>query len=242
VSIIVESVSWGAVDRMVSVQSQNYFSIKNFAGRSRNGVGVLIYDGPNNLTADPFTFNGIGSGSQGLFDVATTGGTNVAIGSLFHSGDVFFRRNGIDQIELSSGRVRLPNSSWNGGRLFQYGDMRFWVAADTLLFNNSADPVSSADGRVVSAKTLINQRTGNTTFRVLTHAPVQVFTLSSNATVTMSTDNAQSGDTASIVRPGTEAFTLNVGPGIKTIPSGTAATVDCIFDGSNWVLWRYTEN
>jgi hypothetical protein len=64
-------------------------------------------------------------------------------------------------------------------------------------------------------------------------------TLTANRTVTLSTTGALRGQTVRVVRTGLGAFTLDVGPGLKTIPKSTAAFVDVAFDGSAWVLTGY---
>jgi lysophospholipase L1-like esterase len=89
--------------------------------------------------------------------------------------------------------------------------------------------------------TVISQ-TGDYTHIPGSFNPVIIHATAGNSTITLGSTGFTAGEGVSIVRPGTAAFTVNVGPGLKTIPSATAATVDCIFDGSNWVLWRYTEN
>jgi hypothetical protein len=61
--------------------------------------------------------------------------------------------------------------------------------------------------------------------------------LTANRTVTL--DPGMRGDTFRIVRTGLGAFTLDVGPGLKVIPSATAAWVDVAFDGAAWVLTGY---
>lgn len=71
---------------------------------------------------------------------------------------------------------------------------------------------------------------------------VQVFstTLTGNRTVNLKTDDGPiNGSQFRIVRTGLGAFTLNVGPGVKTIPSATAAFVDVSFDGTQWILTGY---
>lgn len=65
-------------------------------------------------------------------------------------------------------------------------------------------------------------------------------TLTANRTVTLSPTGASRGQVVKIVRTGLGAFTLNVGPGLKTIPASTRATVEVAFDGSAWVLTGYS--
>jgi hypothetical protein len=63
--------------------------------------------------------------------------------------------------------------------------------------------------------------------------------LTANREVTLPAAGMIHGDTFRIVRTGLGAFTLDVGPGLKTIPSATAAWVDVTYDGSAWVLTGY---
>ena len=63
--------------------------------------------------------------------------------------------------------------------------------------------------------------------------------LTANRTVTLSTIGAKRGDTFRVVRTGLGAFTIDVGPGLKTIPSATAAFVDVAYNGTAWVLTGY---
>jgi hypothetical protein len=64
-------------------------------------------------------------------------------------------------------------------------------------------------------------------------------TLTANRTVTLPVAGMTHGDQFRIVRTGLGAFTLDVGPGLKTIPNSTAAWVDVAYDGSAWVLTGY---
>ena len=86
-----------------------------------------------------------------------------------------------------------------------------------------------------------NRGDGNVTLVSGIDSVVQIFnsTLTANRTVTLSTTNANAGDTFKIVRNGLGLFTLNVG-GLKTIPSVTAGVVDVMFDGSSWILIGYS--
>jgi hypothetical protein len=63
--------------------------------------------------------------------------------------------------------------------------------------------------------------------------------LTAARTVTLSTTGAVNGDTFRVVRTGLGAFTLDVGPGLKTIPASTAAWVDVSFNGTAWILTGY---
>lgn len=63
--------------------------------------------------------------------------------------------------------------------------------------------------------------------------------LAANRTVTFLTTGARNGDRFRVVRTGLGAFTLDVGPGLKVIPSATAAFVDVEFNGTVWVLTGY---
>lgn len=60
--------------------------------------------------------------------------------------------------------------------------------------------------------------------------------LTANRTVTLSTTGAGNGARFRVVRTGLGAFTLDVGPGLKTIPAGTAGFVDAEYDGAAWRL------
>lgn len=63
-------------------------------------------------------------------------------------------------------------------------------------------------------------------------------TLTANRTVTLPASNVRKGDIFWIVRTGLGSFTINVG-GLKTIPSGTAATVIVQHNGTAWQLIGY---
>ena len=69
--------------------------------------------------------------------------------------------------------------------------------------------------------------------------PIQRFAtaLTANRTVTLAAGGAGTGFT--IVRTGLGAFTLDVGPGLQTIPANTAAFVDVGNSGAGWILLRY---
>lgn len=73
-----------------------------------------------------------------------------------------------------------------------------------------------------------------------TDSPVQRFTtaLTANRTVTLSTTGAVNGSWFRIVRSGLGLFTMDIGPGLYTIGSGLAASVDCHYEGSAWMLSR----
>lgn len=58
-------------------------------------------------------------------------------------------------------------------------------------------------------------------------------------TVTLSKENAVSGDRFRIVRTGLGAFELDVGPRLKVIPASTAAFVEVGYDGAAWRLIGY---
>lgn len=78
------------------------------------------------------------------------------------------------------------------------------------------------------------------TLQVGVDVPVQRFatTLTANRVVTLSADDVYNGARFRIVRTGLGAFTLDVG-GLKTIPSGTAAFVQVMHDGTAWRLTGY---
>lgn len=63
--------------------------------------------------------------------------------------------------------------------------------------------------------------------------------LSANRVATLSTANAWRGCKRKVLRTGLGAFTLDVGPGLKTIPNSTAAFVEVTYSGSAWVLTGY---
>lgn len=69
--------------------------------------------------------------------------------------------------------------------------------------------------------------------------PIQRFatTLTGNHTVTLGT--GFSGAWFRIVRSGLGLFTMDVGPGLKTIPSATAAWAEVGHDGTGWSLTGY---
>lgn len=62
--------------------------------------------------------------------------------------------------------------------------------------------------------------------------------LTANRVVTLDTASAYAGARFRVIRTGLGAFTLDVG-GLKTIPSGTAAFVDVVHDGTAWRLAGY---
>lgn len=66
--------------------------------------------------------------------------------------------------------------------------------------------------------------------------PIQQFstTLTANHTVTLGTGFA--GAWFRIVRTGLGLFTMDIGPGLKTLPSATAAWAEVGHTGSGWVL------
>ena len=80
----------------------------------------------------------------------------------------------------------------------------------------------------------------NVTLAIGLDATIQRFatTLTANRTVTLPTSGMIRGDRFRIVRTGLGAFTLAVGA-LKTIPSATAAFVEVMYDGTNWVLIGY---
>ena len=68
--------------------------------------------------------------------------------------------------------------------------------------------------------------------------------LTGNRTITLSNTNAFVGATFKIIRADTAAQTLDVknngGSTLKQIPNSTAATVECVFDGTDWQLSLYS--
>lgn len=66
--------------------------------------------------------------------------------------------------------------------------------------------------------------------------PIQQFstTLTANHTVTLGTGFA--GAWFRIVRTGLGLFTMDIGPGLKTLPSATAAWAEVGHTGSGWIL------
>lgn len=99
--------------------------------------------------------------------------------------------------------------------------------------------------RLYPSMTALNKISGDRGDNDVTLTPalnehVQTFAtpLTANRTVTLSTTGGVNGDHFRIVRTGLGAFTLNVG-GLKTIPAGTAAFVDVLFNGAGWVLIGY---
>lgn len=71
-----------------------------------------------------------------------------------------------------------------------------------------------------------------------TDVPIQRFAtaLTQNRTVTLGT--GANGAWFTIVRSGLGAFTLDVGPGLKTLPIGTATWCDVGHTGAGWILLR----
>ncbi len=61
--------------------------------------------------------------------------------------------------------------------------------------------------------------------------------LTANRTVTLGQGFA--GARFTITRSGLGAFTIDVGPGLKTLPSATAAWCDVGHDGTGWALVRF---
>jgi hypothetical protein len=237
----VDGLSWGIVDWVVAQKQDSFFEANRRTDtKQRGGNGFQIWNRWNNFDTEQGVASWNGNISLGHFGVAQTGGNELAIGGLYTNVSVFIRQNGLNQIELGSGRIRIPNSNWNGNRLFTYGDTRFFVDAETVKYKVGSDPSASGDGRVIGAKLQISSRTDDATYTAGFTAPVLIYAPTGNRTVTLSTTGALSGDWMSVVKPGTELLTIDVGPGIKTIPSGTAATVDCIYNGTAWVLWRYS--
>lgn len=114
----------------------------------------------------------------------------------------------------------------------------FWEA-------DAGDIVNSFGGgalQISNAQASISGDRGDNDVSPLAHqATVQRFatTLTANRTVTLPSSGVQAGQTFKIVRTGLGAFTLNVGPGIKTIPASTAASVDVMYDGTAWRLTAY---
>jgi hypothetical protein len=98
-----------------------------------------------------------------------------------------------------------------------------------------------AGGRIRSPKVSADRGDASVTLLVSSSEKVQMFetTLTANRTVTLSTSSAANGDTFRIVRSGLGAFTLDVGPGLKVIPSATAAWVDVAYNGAAWKLTGY---
>src|SRR5512142_957154 len=64
-------------------------------------------------------------------------------------------------------------------------------------------------------------------------------TLTGNKTVTLSQAGASHGASFRIVRTGLGAYTIDVGPGLKTLPSATAVWCDVAYDDSGRT-WRLT--
>lgn len=119
------------------------------------------------------------------------------------------------------------------------GASKVWDAANNwttrfIACDNDAPP----DRNVIG---IANDRgDASATLLAGTDAPIQRWAtvLGQNRTVTLNA-TANKGDNFRIVRTGLGAFTLDVGPGLKTIPNATAAFVDVTYDGSAWVLTGY---
>lgn len=122
--------------------------------------------------------------------------------------------NGQQMVDISSNRL---HGSVNGSITMSQPESadRPVVSADA----GDADYTHTPDGRPV-------------------HTVRYDTTLTANRTVTLSATGSIKGDVVKVVRTGLGAFTLDVG-GLKTIASGTAATVEATFDGSAWVLTGY---
>lgn len=97
--------------------------------------------------------------------------------------------------------------------------------ADTALLKGSAD-----------------RGDANVTLVAGVDQPVQFFRtgLTGNRTVTLSTTGAVNGAWFRIVRSGLGLFTMDVGPGLKTVASATAAWCEVMYDGTAWRLIGYS--
>lgn len=72
--------------------------------------------------------------------------------------------------------------------------------------------------------------------------PIQLFTtaLTLPRTVTLSPAGADNGAWFLVVRTGLGLFALDIGPGLRTIPSATAAVVEVGYDGTAWLVTGYS--
>ncbi len=131
------------------------------------------------------------------------------------------------------------------------GSIENAVAADASLFTvEQATPASTLASWTlagilsgVSSYAPVSPDRGDASVTLVPRldSEIQLFatTLTAHRVVTLSTSGAIAGSRFRVVRTGMGAFTLDVGPGIKTIPSGTAAWVDVVFSGTAWVLTGY---
>lgn len=241
--IAVDSLRWGILDPQAGVKQDNYYTaVDRITGKRRSGIFNNAYALFNDFSGEQLDATWNGNTSIYRFDVVRTSSTNTAIGTIYNGGLLQLRAQANTLATLGNGLFSLNSAAWDGNGRLSLSDNRIWFDDGILRTRNGANPLSSSDGVSIAGRLPLNEREGDTTFNVFTHAPIQLFALTNNATVTMSTNDALRGQFASIVRNGTEAYTLNVGPGLKTIPAGVAATIDVVFDGVAWLLWRYSEH
>lgn len=243
VTVMVDSLRWGIVDPQAGLKGDNYISATDrITLKRRQGLFTTVYSTWNDFSAEQMDTDWRGNVSLMRFDIVRTANTNTAIGTIYNGGLLQLRAQAQTLATLGDGLFSLNSAAWNGNGKLSLSDNRLWFDGGILRTRNGVNPSSVSDGFAIAGRLPVDNRPGDTTFNVLTHSPVQLFDLSANSTVTMSTNSALRGQIASIVRDGSELYTLNVGPGIKTIPAGMPATVDLIYDGTNWVTLRYTEH
>ncbi len=239
----VESLRWGFLEQQGGVKTNCYLSAYNMQNaKTRSGAfnGVFLHFNDFSSEQSDATWNGNTSFQR--FDIVRTASTNTAIGTIYKGGLLELRAQAQTLATLGDGLFSFDDANWNGDGKLSISGNRLWFDGGILRTRNGVNPSSVSDGFAIAGRLPVDNRPGDTTFNVLTHSPIQLFTLATNSTVTMSTNNALRGQFASIVRRGSEPYTLNVGPGIKTVPAGMPATVDVVFDGTEWVLWRYEEH
>lgn len=121
----------------------------------------------------------------------------------------------------------------------RFGNFRFWFSSLGYPYLKSgSEPANETDGWQIATRWGYATKSASFTYTVGSQQPMQYISGQvANATVTLSSSNANTGDRAVFVRTDTANFTLAIGT-LITIPAGVSAAVSVVFDnGTNsWIL------
>jgi len=183
-----------------------------------------------------------------IFDVSTASvGTYPGIDMRVDPGFATVNTNAVIRNNICRG-ANLRSGIWipdagHTGTILEDNDFNCGPGGVARVDNGGGSVIVGKGNTFGLAKASGNNGDASVTIMYSRDAEVERFAsaLTANRTVTLSATNAINGAEFTIVRTGLGAFTLDVGPGLKVIPAGTAAFVDVLYDSTvgGWILKRY---
>lgn len=195
-------------------------------GTTNCGLDAAYY-----ATAPHIGLLSLGTRPDPLGDIQITGHLAVDYGTPCYSAvSVVGQVGGDPCLNVSIKGNSYSNTVWGSGKAV-YIDPAYWGEGCVHLDNGGADDTGS-----VSA----NRGDASVTLRVGIDEEVQRFqtNLSTNRTITLSTNAVYNGAKFRIVRSALGAGTLDVG-GLKTMPAATAAWCEVTYSVTTWNLTGY---